>query len=250
MAASDVVYVGSGIIGRIVEGLDHTVEMDLTGVASAELVYNCIWTDAVRLVRAIYRHPDFNWLIKKSATLRRTGGNLAEVRVKFLGVDPEQSNGSGSSAGDNGELITFSIEQSTSTEPIETHPDFESTLAGEWDDPATWLNGATFSPKGVFEGFAAGSRKSGVKSFLSPGIVYVRTTVLPKIVAGVNLNQADLGKVVAELPASPIRPTMAAGINFLKISAEIETVGEGVRIVEKWKSSGPNGWDPDIYANA
>jgi len=80
--------------------------------------------------------------------------------------------------------------------------------------------------------------------------VYVRTTVLPKIVAGVNLNQADLGKVVASLPASTIRPTMAAGINFLKISAEIEMVGEGVRIVEKWKSSGPNGWDPDIYANA
>lgn len=247
MAASDVVYVGSGIVGRLVEGMDHTIEMDLTGVSSAELAYNCIWTNAVRLVRAISRHPDFFWLIKKSATMRRAGGNLAEVRIKFQGVDPEQS--SGTNTGDNGELITFSVESSTGTEPIETHPDF-ATFAGEWDNPATWDNGATFSPKGVFEGFAAGSSKSGVKSFLSPGLIYVRTRVLPKVVSGLNLSQADLGKVVAELPASPIRPTMAAGINFLKISVEIETVGEGVRIVEKWKSSGPNGWDSDIYANA
>jgi len=247
MAASDVVYVGSGIVGRLIEGMDHTIEMDLTGVSSAELAYNCIWTDAVRLVRAISRHPDFFWLIKKSATFRRVPGNLAEVRIKFQGVDPEQS--SGSNTGDNGELITFSVESSMSTEPIETHPDF-AIFAGEWDDPATWQPGAAFSPKGVFEGFAAGSRKSGVKSFLSPGLIYVRTTVLPKIVAGVNLNQADLGKVVAELPISNIRPTMAAGINYLKISADIETVGEGVRIVERWKSSGPNGWDPEIYQNA
>ena len=59
MAASDVVYVGSGIIGRLVEGLDHTIEVDETGVSSAELTYNCIWTEATRLIRTGTRHPDF-----------------------------------------------------------------------------------------------------------------------------------------------------------------------------------------------
>lgn len=247
MAASDVVYVGSGIIGRLVEGLDHTIEVDETGVSSAELTYHCIWTEATRLIRTVTRHPDFNWLLKKKATISRRPGNIAEVRITFKGVDPEQ--GTSSEGGESGEIVTFSIENAANAEPIETHPDFD-TFAGEWDDPSTWANGATFSPKGVFEGFAAGSPKSGVKSFLNPGLVYVRTRVIPKLASGMNLSQADLGKRVAALPASAIRPTMAAGVDFLKISAEIELVGEGVRIVEKWKSSGPNGWDTDIYEAA
>ena len=170
------------------------------------------------------------------------------MRITFKGVDPEQ--GTSSEGGESGEIVTFSIESAANTEPIETHPDFESTLAGEWDDPSTWVNGATFSPKGVFEGFAAGSPKSGVKSFLSPGLVYVRTRVIPKLASGMNLSLAGLGKRISVLPASNIRPTMPAGVDFLQISAEIEQVGEGVRIVEKWKSSGPNGWDTDIYEAA
>lgn len=62
---------------------------------------------------------------------------------------------------------------SMSTEPIETHPNFESYLAG---NPATPLNGAKFNADGSFDGFVEHTEvsnlkgdKYGVKSYLNAG---------------------------------------------------------------------------------
>ncbi len=47
-------------------------------------------------------------------------------KYDYEGVDPEQNTGPGT--GDNGEVVTYGLEASLTTEPIESHPDFAALL--------------------------------------------------------------------------------------------------------------------------
>jgi hypothetical protein len=253
---SRILYIGSSL-ATLVEGVDHSIEIDDSGVGSAVLEYTCKYDDAIRLVRALKVHPEFSWLMRKKATIRRIEGYLATVSVNFEGVDPEPSPGSNGpgmpeqATGEDGELVTYTLEGATDSEPIETHPDFPE-FAGKPADPATWKNGAEFDKKtGEFLGFrplisGAPNPKAGIKSYYSPGLVYTRVRTIPdrtKITQGINL--ASLGKIDTP-PASYLLPNVGTR-TWLKSTARMETVGNGLRLHESWKLSGRAGWDADIY---
>ena len=254
---SRIVYLSGGALASLVEDVDHTIELDETGVGSAVLQYSCGYEHAVRLVRALRAHPEFPWLTRKKATIKRVPGYIAEVTITFEGVDPDPSpSGTGSGAqeealSEDGESVTYSLEGAVDSEPIETHPNFPD-FAGKPGDPATWVNGAEFDKKtGEFLGFRpliAGTPnpRAGIKSYLSPGLIYTRVRTIPdrtKITQGVNLSA--LGRISTP-PPSYLLPNVG-NRNWLKTTARLESIGNGLRLHESWKLSGRNGWDEEIY---
>lgn len=253
---SKIVYLSGGALASLVEDVDHTIELDETGVGSAVLQYTCGYDNAIRLVRQLKAHPEFTWLVRKKATIRRVPGYIAEVTVTFEGVDPEPAPsgvgpGNDQEIGEEGESVTYSLEGAVDSEPIETHPDFPE-FAGKPGDPATWKNGAEFDKKtGEFLGFrplivGTPNPKAGIKSYLSPGLVYTRTRTIPdrtKLTQGINLS--SLGKISTP-PPSYLLPNVG-NRTWLKSTARMETVGNGLRLHESWKLSGRAGWDADIY---
>lgn len=246
---SSIVYVG-GSLAQLREDVPHTIEIDETGVASAQLTYNCQFDLAVVLVKQLQRHPDYAWLVRKKATIDREEGYIAKVVVTFEGIDPTPP--PDAPTNENGEIVTYAVQASTDAEPIETHPSFYS-FAGKPNDKTTWINGAYFDPEGQFKGFRAPNatgqnKKAGIRSYLSPGLVYIVTTTRSQAnhsVVGIAL--AGLGHIDTP-PNSIVMPTVEAGRNWLKIGADVETIGDGIRITERWKLSGRGGWDTDLYS--
>ncbi len=249
---NDIIYIGPNLTATLTEGADATIDFDATGVSKASITYHCRWDVVALLVRRLMTHPDFPWLKKKTATAKRVEPYMADVTINYEGVDPEQNTGPGT--GDNGEVVTYGLEATLETEPIETHRDFKD-FAGDHNDMTTWVNGATFDGKGKFEGFTAtvdgeANPKGGVRSYLVPGVIFTRTRVIPSIVvSAVGVSVEAVGRI-DQPPSTPFLPAIGShgGVSpWLRLGSTIEQVGDGMRIVERWKLSGVNGWDVDIY---
>ncbi len=233
------------------EDVPAEIVMDDTGVASCAQTYNCEWQYAVALVKQVRRHPDFDWLLRTKATITREEAYKAVVRIEFQGVEPDQVDGS---TGETGETTVFAIEGTMDSEPIEAHPNFK-TFAGEWDDASTWDNGAEFDLEtGAFKGFRPtvgpdANTFGGVRSFMNPGMIYSRVRTIPSVIATtVGISMTSIGNIEAP-PPSKYLPTVDSGRNWLKIGCDISRVGDGVQISERWKLSGPGGWNANIYTD-
>ena len=254
MPLSDILYLGANLTATLTENVKATYNVDKSGVIKATLGYHCRWDVQHLLIARVTAHPDFPFLKKVDSSAERTEGYIAEVTINFEGISPEQS-GDGS-AGENGEITTFTVEATLDTEPIETHPTFKE-WGGEWNDEATWPDGSLgFDPQGQFKGFAStledGSPnpKGGVRSYLSPGVTYVRTRTIPAVVSSaVGVSLRNVG-YITDVPASRILPAVSSGRTWLQMGTTVEQIGDGIRITERWKLSGRNGWDTDIYSTS
>lgn len=246
----DTVYVGKSLV-NLVENVPATINYDEDGIAKASLTYTCKYEVAPMLVGQIRVHPDFNWLVFKTATITRQPGCLAQVKVNFEGIpdptddDPET---------ENEVPTTHSLRGATSSEPIETHKNFED-IAGTSNENAK--NGAVFGPKknkqeGKFLGFNKdpANRKYGVKSYLEGGFIFSETT-LEKDAGVVAANLNSLGKILEVPQGKGIGNLNAKGdFTWLLISCDVEPVGGGFKITRSWRLSGQEGWDEDIYEEA
>lgn len=250
MSAATITY--ASVLSGLEEGPDNKIIMSQEGVSSAVLSFYAPWDRAVALVAAVRTHPTYPWLIRDGdADISKEPGGHALITINYKGVDPDGAADSSGSGGENsdGEIVTFSLSSSASTEPIETHPQF-SDFAGTRANPQ---NFATFEPDGLFHGFKSDpdsvvpTRKCGVRSYMVPGLIYRRTRVIPKAnknkfpVSTKNLMKID------EPPSSPLLPATEGENRWLKVELNAEAVGEGLRVTEGWQLSGERGWDEDIY---
>jgi len=262
MPASDIVWINGQALATLLEDVPASVEFDKVGVGSASLSYSCLWEHAVDLVAEIDEHPDFPWLVRKSAKITREEANLARVSVSFEGIPPSKT---GSEDGNP----EYSLDGSTQSEPIATHHNFR-LFAGK---PTAPLNGAVFenikdgtivdasSPASTDEGYRfkefelvasdppPSKPKAGITSFEQKGIIYSETTTYPtNDVSEVMTNMNKLGEI-DDPPDSPILPDVATGRTWLLASCTVKTVGKGMSVVRQWKLSGRKGWDTDIYSD-
>ena len=256
-------YVGDQLV-TLLESPDASISMDDMGVTAATMSFSVQYQLAVQAIATLRRHPDYEWLIRTSAEVKRGLGGVANVVCKFEGVDPAGDYEQGK---EDKRRVVYSLQGATSSMPIETHPEFH-TFAGNPLAPDTWVNGASFvsDPEaddyGRFLGFTAklvkddnnnvvASQKAGITSYLEAGYLFTETRVYSTSPTSSSISQLmnNLGEIdepdsVEEI----VNLNPRANYNWLLVTCDVETIGEGMRITRKWRLSGRRGWDPQIYA--
>lgn len=216
------------------EDVPYTIEFDEFGVASSTIAVQFRFQDATNAVSKIARigtHPNFGYLKRKKATIQREEADLAKATITFEGVPP------------NTDIRTYSLKKSTNTEPISTHPDFDTWVEEgiyEFDEKgkAVFVQEAESSSVGGNQSFA------GADSWLVPGAVYSEVWV-----RGRGGSAADFSKTgkIDNPPSSPVKPSLRQNANWIFMGGDIEVVGYGTKMNRQWKASGPKGWNTRIY---
>lgn len=157
--------------------------------------------------------------------------------------------------------VTHKMNVSTTSEPIDTHPDFRTRIGGTEDNPK---NQAIFEDKafrkfprkyseaneGEFpEGAKEGdqNRYAGVQSYLSASGTWTRS---------ITTNKSPTLKGLGKISTPTGNPPTPAGRNWLYTGFSATYVSparsdatrtlEG-RITQNWRLSSRRGWDKDIY---
>jgi hypothetical protein len=159
--------------------------------------------------------------------------NHARVELHYEGKDDYISN----------EITSqnVSLDFTTSQEPIESHPDFTSTLGGT---PAAPLNGAIFdATTGEFLGFDSLSQFAGVRSYLMPQEFYTFSKVETDYPSPSDIE--DIGHIVN--PTIPL-PTIPTGKNWLSTGIRVQNIANVYyRAQYLGMLSGARAWNNLIY---
>jgi hypothetical protein len=241
------------------------------GICGASIYLSGSYSTAKSTVAGMKTYPDLDYLKRKSAKITRMEAGMCTAVVIFEGVPPLSSGGAGGGA----HPPKYSLKSTMTTSPIETHPKFNN-FAGYWNDVKTWKHGAMFETKdadrGTFKGFkpmsatasSGGSGSgtaadqalwAGVKSYEEPGLIFEETTLYPTapnssgggIAGGVGM--AKLG-LIDTPPNVSKYVSLDSKRNWLLVACDIEQIGFGIKVVKRWRLSGRNGWNPDIYASS
>ena len=129
------------------------------------------------------------------------------------------------------------------TDPIQTHPEFETSLGGSAASP---LNGAKFSDNDEFLGFSeftsGNTNLNGVESYLTPATnvtisYWIDSTPKPK----------RLGTVTSNLSGVTEFRKPRGVRDFLLIDQSYRQVGNFFQVSESYLGSGEKGWNKKIY---
>ena len=244
-------WVGGERLGTLLEDVPCEIEITRDGVGRTTLFYQCFFSKATKLVKEVRTHPVYTWLTLSKASISREEAGMARVRIDYEGVDPSEA-----SYDDEEDRTIYGLESSESTEPIETHPKF-TEFAGDWKNKATWRNGAKFAVEGDeagrFRGFITPAEddaehpKTGMRSFYDGGIIYTQTKTYPH--QNADTVAVDMNKLyeIDAPPPSQILPKVSSKRNWLLVGCSVRQVGRGMQVTKRWRLSGRNGWDPDVY---
>ena len=181
------------------EDVLEEIKFDMADVAAATLSYtapvdvNGSGNGQVSWITALTSHPTYNWLRRTSATVRREEGGFVKVQVGFTGV------------GEYTNFKLYKVNGATSTEPIETHPNFLK-IGGV---PSAPKNGAIFDPStGKFLGFRTNypsakdlNPKAGMRSYLVGGCVYQEDWLRGSAAVAQSVDLSELGTICTPPPS-------------------------------------------------
>lgn len=170
-----------------------------------------------------------------------TNGPFHEVTLIYQGIPR------------NGKNKVAKVSASTTTEPIDTHPEFEE-FAGTKDGPK---NEAIFNDDGTFKAFKIhpscprpkNNNKAGIKSYLAPSMTY---EIVAELGSPSN-NTDEIGTIDnspdAHAPAgqSSLTVPKIGKRDWLVIGVDEQPFGKGVKATTKWRLSGRRKWNKDIY---
>lgn len=253
MANSNIIYVGRSL-ATLMEDYPATLNFDQYNVIGGELNYTVLYNSAPPLVNLLKRHPDYYYMVRKSASIVRMEANMAKVNVKFEGIDPDQN--------DDDDSAVYSVRGATESQPIETHERFHIFAGIASKGKTTWKNGAVFSTQaddqGTFLGFkptettsgttTTTNPKSGITNYLDGSVIFQQVKTYGRR-DGISDGKADLqnlGRIVKP-PNVEKYVTVPKKRNWLLIAANVDEIGDGVKVTLQWRLSGRNGWDRDLY---
>jgi hypothetical protein len=145
---------------------------------------------------------------------------------------------------------TYSISGTASQEPLATHPFFQpggkwAVTDDEWKTWDKWQKEGTDIGSESLTSFSEGFQKfiqltlSGFTDYLQPRVTIRVTDTNSK-----EPDLSELGKIANPNPA----PTLADGANWLLTSVDAtEDADQNWDITKEYMSSGPGGWNEDIY---
>lgn len=161
---------------------------------------------------------------------RRAGGENEgyDVNITLEGhLNPDAADGE-----------EFTLEGTTSEDPIESNPRYTTLLEvynGKEDASGRAKWPKTFGEEG------ARNPMHGVENYLTPGLTWTRrytSTILSASIV------RTLG-TIEQPPGNP--PEISGNRNWLKIRARARWRGNVWEIEETWLLSGPDGWVPEMY---
>lgn len=140
------------------------------------------------------------------------------------------------------------VQASLQANPIETHPNFVSTLGGT---PGAPLNSAVFDSTGIFQGWPAGAALSlgGVRMYLAAANTY-RFTFSTTNAATVASAVASNGQIASSVSAGGLTISQSNGFMLQSVTVDYEFVGGATTIYTYsvvWVSTQPPGWNTNIY---
>ena len=132
--------------------------------------------------------------------------------------------------------------------PIETHPNFVSTLGGT---PGAPLNGAVFDNNGVFLGWPAGAslHLGGVRYFLAAANTY-RFTAVTTNATTIATALGNTGAIASSVSAGGLTVTQTNGFMLQNVTLDYQYVGGATTVYTYtvvWVSTQPPGWNTNIY---
>jgi hypothetical protein len=145
---------------------------------------------------------------------------------------------------------SYSISGTASQEPIATHPYFQSN--GKWpvteDEWKTWdkwqKEGTDISAESLTS-FGEGFQKF-ITLYLRGFTDYLQPRVSLRV-TDANANEPDLSEL-GKIAAPRNAPDLADGANWLMSGCDASVDSDGNwEVTREFISSGPGGWNPDIY---
>jgi len=226
-----------GNTGLIVKHFGE-LNTDKYGLDSA----TCVWTCpmfAFNLAPGLgSAHPIWSWLYMERRRVSIDPG-FAIITGEYVGITGNRT------------PSQYEASYSESEEPIQTHPDFVTTIGGK---PSAVLNGAIFidqdtqkvtpdDSRGVFREFkslidGALNPFAGISSFLSPQV-----TLREIWMSTSPVSTGGLGHI----SGPPMSIALPDGGNWLYTGASFQQRGRVYANSREWRSSGRRGWNSDIY---
>lgn len=194
--------------------------------------YNLILSSAPVIYSA---HPTYTNLKLSEKSVVREEGDIGLSSLKYEGPDPAN--------GDQLPDPVYELIRGNSSEPIDTHPDFVSTLGGTKASPLPATGPAQFDSDGIFKNFPpnADNFLGGVQSYLAASMTFKKTyvdysppssiTAIPKV----------------EDPEDGPFPALTSPMNWMLMNVSWTRKGGLYEIQKDWLASGKRGWNALIY---
>lgn len=192
-----------------------------------------------------------------TATLRRMAGNQAFLTLRMQGYaaaggEEEEDGGDDGSGGesDDSSEREISVEVSASMEDILTHPKFAGVSWDASSGVGLQKLAAGADPDEEFEWYGQ-VYKVGEQAKLITGwelVTKARSYYVPHVVVTVTTpgdGEASVGEIKTSVPGVSTAP----GINWLTAGGGTTESGGVKKFVQKYISSGPGGWDKEIYGS-
>lgn len=193
------------------------------------------------------RHPNFAELFLVDIEARGIPGGMVSVSLIYESVDEEATY----PGRDPGRVKRYDMEVTTEEEHILAHQRYADLSAAEREALLAISNGTFEDNAGnSYESKVTSARgkealakiRKGITHYLVPGIVWVE-----------KFNTHSLGDLdianVGNIDSPPGSPPSGGSRNYLYIGAtgSMSEDGESFSVERRWRLSGRNGWDPELY---
>jgi len=196
----------------------------------------------IGLVSKMTQHSEYNHLICVDANVSNAGA-YATLATHWVGIPRGHKR------------TTLKVSLATEEAPIETHPDFK-VFAGTKEEPK---NGAIFNDDGTFKKFKTNetcpptfdsNKFQGVKSYLVPTMIVQKvelngTPDTSLEFVGAIVTAAGIGSHEKADGSTLTIPT--GKFDFLLIGASSEFIGRGQKVSYRYRRSGRERWNDEIY---
>jgi len=214
---------------------DRSINEKNDGTLEGQVVYKCQKEQESDLPVIGTPHPDTTLMECYNISKTHNSNGLITATASFFGLTASQTDPVISYSGGNNQ------------EPIETHPDFITELAGTSSAPK---NGAIFDDNGEFLRFGGGAQDTneppfrGVEYYLTPSTQITLsywTDKVPTLKDRLHIYDKISGVSGQELKTPPDVE------NFLLLDTPYRQVGSYYQVTEQYLGSGPDGWNEKIY---
>jgi hypothetical protein len=233
-----------GKIEDIIIQPDRSINEKNDGTLEGQVVYKCVKGQEFSLPKIGEAHPDDTKLECYNISKTHNSNGLITATASYFGLTGPETDPVISYSGGNNQ------------EPIETHPEFVTELAGSVTTPK---NGAIFEDDaenveyGTFIKFGGGAQDTnvpkfrGVEYYLTPSTQITLsywTDKVPSLKDRLKIYPKIEGVSGRELQTPPDVK------NFLLLDTPYRQVGSFYQVTEQYLGSGPDGWNEKIYVKA
>lgn len=192
--------------------------------------YNLILSSAPNILDP---HPTYTSLRLSEKSIVREEGDIGLSSLKYEGLDPAKE--------DQLPDPVYELIKGNSSEPIDTHPDFVSTLGGTASAKIV-ANKPVFNSDGTFKNFEPDAANSlgGVQAYLASSMTFKKTYVdysPPSSISAIPSVQD---------PEGPF-PALSPPMNWMLMNVSWTRKGGLYEIQKDWLASGKRGWNALIY---